>query len=75
VCGAGALRRSPARILCGALAAAGAMYVAAYCLTSWEGTATLVHPTWNRFMLQCSVPLLVLLGLAAGQALAARAPA
>ncbi len=61
--GAGAFRRRPARPLVAAIGGSIAVFFVAYGLTPWNA-AELVHPTWNRFLVQLSLPLFVLLAMA-----------
>jgi hypothetical protein len=68
--GAGALRRRPARPLAAAVCGGLAMFVLAYGVTPWGGTL-LVEPTCNRFLLQLSLPGLVLLAMALAECFAA----
>ncbi|HQR68677.1 MAG TPA: hypothetical protein PLB02_14900, partial [Thermoanaerobaculia bacterium] len=71
--GAGAFARRPARPLLLALAGAVGTYLLAYGITPWPG-AVMVHPTWNRFLIQLSIPLLVLVAMALRSALRAASP-
>ncbi len=71
--GAGALRRRPAHPLLLGVAGAVAVYLVAYGITPWKG-AELVHPTWNRFLIQLSIPCLVLLAMALRAALRGSLP-
>jgi hypothetical protein len=68
VLGARAFRNPLARLLAYAIAGALCVYLAAYGASSW-GPSDLVHPTWNRFLCQLSLPLFVLFAMALGRAL------
>lgn len=61
--GVAALRRRPARPLLLALAGAMGIYLIAYGITPWP-VALLVQKTWNRFLVQLSLPFFVLLAMA-----------
>jgi hypothetical protein len=61
--GAAALRRRSARPLLLAMGGAMGIYLTAYGITPWPG-ATLVEKTWNRFLVQLSLPFFVLLAMA-----------
>ncbi len=63
--GISGLRRRPARPLILALAAGVSVFFVAYGITPWSG-AELVHPTWNRFLMQLSLPGFVLLSMCLG---------
>lgn len=60
--GAGALRRRPARPLLLGIAGGIAVYIGAYGISPWPGT-TIVTSTWNRFLIQLSLPFFVLLAM------------
>jgi TRAP-type C4-dicarboxylate transport system permease small subunit len=51
-----------------ALAGCMSVYILAILLSTWGGVEQ-VHPTWNRLILQLSVPLVLLVALALRQAL------
>ena len=60
--GAGALRRRPARPLLLGIAGGIAVYIVAYGISPWPGM-TIVGPTWNRFLIQLSLPFFVLFAM------------
>lgn len=60
--GASALRRRPARPLLLAIAMGLSFYLVAYAIYA-GGDVDLIHPTWNRFLQQLSLPLFVLLAM------------
>jgi hypothetical protein len=66
--------RPPARFLGLAVLGGLGLYFASYGATVWD-PAVLVHPTWNRFLLQLSVPLLILFGMCLDRALSLSAGA
>jgi hypothetical protein len=68
VLGVGAFAHPLARLLACAIGGALCVYLAAYGASGWE-PADLVHPTWNRFLYQLSVPVFVLFAMALGRAL------
>jgi hypothetical protein len=68
VLGARALLHPWTRLLTYAIAGAFCVYLAAYCASLWA-PADLVHPTWNRFLYQLSLPVFVLFAMALGRAL------
>jgi len=68
VLGARAFLHPLARLFTYAIAGALCVYLAAYGASSW-GPADLVHPTWNRFLYQLSLPVFVLFALALERAL------
>ncbi|MCM3875745.1 MAG: hypothetical protein NEA02_04930 [Thermoanaerobaculia bacterium] len=68
VLGARAFMHPLARLFTYAIAGALCVYLAAYGTSSWE-PVHLVHPTWNRFLYQLSLPVFVLFAMALGQAL------
>ena len=61
--GAAAFRRRVAPPLALALGLSLAAYVGALLLSTWGG-AEQVHPTWNRFVVQMTFPIFVLLAMA-----------
>ncbi|MGA7993023.1 MAG: hypothetical protein WCC53_16465, partial [Thermoanaerobaculia bacterium] len=61
--GASGLRRRVVPPVLVALGGCLALYVAALLLTPWPGVEQ-VHPTWNRLLLQLSIPLSLLVALA-----------
>jgi hypothetical protein len=68
------LRRRVAAPVVLALGGCLALYLAALVLSPWHG-AEQVHPTWNRLLIQLTVPIGLLLALALRAALRARGPA
>lgn len=60
--GAGALRRRPARPLLLGIAGGVAVYTVAYGISPWP-EMSIVGPTWNRFLIQLSLPFFVLLAM------------
>jgi len=74
VAGAKGLRRRIVPPLALAVGASFALYVAALLLSTWGGVEQ-VPSTWNRLLLQMSVPLGLLLALALREGLRSRGPA
>lgn len=68
VLGARAFTHPLARLLTYSIVAALCVYFAAYGTTSW-GLAELVPRTWNRFLIQLSLPVFVLFAMALGRSL------
>jgi hypothetical protein len=68
VLGARAFMQPLARLLTYAIAGALCVYLAAYGASAWS-PADLVHPTWNRFLYQLSLPVFALFAMALGRAL------
>ncbi|MFI5119647.1 MAG: hypothetical protein ACHQM4_04500 [Thermoanaerobaculia bacterium] len=68
ILGVRSFRHPLARLLTYAVAGAFCFYLAAYGASGWE-PADLVHPTWNRFLYQLSLPVFVLFAMALGRAL------
>jgi hypothetical protein len=66
--GARAFTHPLSRLFTYAIAGALCVYLAAYGASSW-GPADLVHPTWNRFLYQLSLPLFVLFAMTLERAL------
>jgi hypothetical protein len=67
VLGVRAFTHPLARLFTSAIAGALCVYLAAYGASSW-GPADLVHPTWNRFLYELSLPVFVLFAMALGRA-------